>query len=48
MLIRAGNRRIHFDLLGPEAAPVVCLAHALSTDTGIWAEQPVAKILLLS
>ncbi len=39
MLIRAGNRRIHFDLLGPEAAPVVCLAHALSTDTGIWAEQ---------
>ncbi len=39
MLISAGNRRIHFDLLGPEDAPVVCLAHSLSSDSGIWAEQ---------
>jgi 3-oxoadipate enol-lactonase len=39
MLIDAGNRRQHFDLLGPEDAPVVCLAHSLSSDSGIWAEQ---------
>lgn len=39
MLLNWGNRRIHFDLLGPEAAPVVCLAHSLSSGSGIWAEQ---------
>ena len=39
MLINAGNRRTHFDLLGPESAAVVCLAHSLSSDSGIWAEQ---------
>ena len=39
MLIDAGTHRIHFDLLGPEEAPVVCLAHSLSSDSGIWAEQ---------
>lgn len=44
MLLALDDRRIHFDLLGPEGAPVVCLAHALSADTGIWAEQ-VAPLL---
>ena len=39
MLIAPGTHRIHFDLLGPERAPVVCLAHSLSSDSGIWAEQ---------
>lgn len=39
MLIRAGHRRIHYDLVGPEGGPVVCFAHALSSDAGIWAEQ---------
>jgi 3-oxoadipate enol-lactonase len=39
MLIDAGSHRIHFDLLGPDEAPVVCLAHSLSSDSGIWAEQ---------
>ena len=39
MLIDAGNRRQHFDLLGPDDAPAVCLAHSLSSDSGIWAEQ---------
>ncbi len=39
MLIQAPTHRIHFDLLGPEGAPVVCLAHSLSSDSGVWAEQ---------
>lgn len=39
MLLSLGGRHLHFDLLGREDAPVVCLTHALSADTGIWAEQ---------
>jgi 3-oxoadipate enol-lactonase len=39
MLLGTANHRIHFDLLGPEQAPVVCLAHSLSSDSGVWAEQ---------
>jgi len=39
MLIRAGNRRIQYDLLGPGDGPVVCLLHSLSQDMGVWAEQ---------
>jgi PAS domain S-box-containing protein len=44
MLIRTGNHRIHFDLLGPEDAPVVCLAHSLSSDSGIWANAPLRAL----
>lgn len=39
MLLRTGNRRIHYDLAGAEDAPVVCLLHSLSQDIGVWAEQ---------
>lgn len=39
MLIDVGNRRIHYDLIGAEDGPVVCLAHSLSSDSGVWAEQ---------
>lgn len=39
MLLDAGGHSLHFDLLGPENAPLVCLAHSLSSDGGIWAEQ---------
>jgi len=39
MLIKAGNRRIYYDLVGAESAPVVCFAHSLSSDGGMWAEQ---------
>lgn len=39
MLLPLGDRHIHYDLLGPADAPVVCLAHALSADGGVWAEQ---------
>lgn len=39
MLIATLTHRVHFDLLGAEGAPVVCLAHSLSSDSGVWAEQ---------
>lgn len=39
MLLNAGGRRIHYDLLGSAQAPVVCLAHTLSSDSGVWSEQ---------
>jgi 3-oxoadipate enol-lactonase len=43
MLIKTGKRSIYYDFirppLGPQGAPVVCFAHALSSDSGIWAEQ---------
>lgn len=39
MLLQHENRRLHFDLVGPDDAPVVCMAHCLSTDGGVWAEQ---------
>src|SRR5260370_38939934 len=38
LLIRAGAR-IYYDLVGPPAAGVVCFAHALAADSGMWAEQ---------
>jgi 3-oxoadipate enol-lactonase len=39
MLIMAGGRRIRFDIVGPAGAPVVCMCHSLSSDSGVWAEQ---------
>jgi len=39
MIVRTGTRRIHYDLAGPSDAPVVCLAHSLSSDSGVWSEQ---------
>jgi 3-oxoadipate enol-lactonase len=39
MLIDRGGRRLRYDLLGAADAPVVCMAHCLSTDGGVWAEQ---------
>jgi 3-oxoadipate enol-lactonase len=39
MLVNIGGRDLRYDILGDETAPVVCLAHALSSDSGIWAEQ---------
>lgn len=39
MLIKTADRSIYYDLVGPETGPVVCFAHALSSDSGIWAEQ---------
>ena len=39
MLLRIADRRVHFDMTGPDGAPVVLLAHCLSGDTGVWSEQ---------
>ncbi|MCB2078931.1 MAG: alpha/beta fold hydrolase [Novosphingobium sp.] len=44
MLVKIDGRDLHCDVVGDEAAPVVCLAHALSADGSIWAEQ-VAPLL---
>lgn len=44
MLLALDDRHIHFDLLGADDAPVICLVHALSADMSIWAEQ-VAPLL---
>ena len=44
MLVRLGDRRIRYDLVGPEAAPVVCMAHSLSADSGVWSEQVPALL----
>ena len=38
MLISLDGRRVHYDLVGPAAGPVVCLLHALSADGGVWVE----------
>ena len=39
MLINLKGRRLYYDLTGPENGPVVCFAHSLSSDGGMWAEQ---------
>lgn len=39
MLIKAGSRRLYYDLCGPETGPVVAFAHSLASDGGMWAEQ---------
>lgn len=44
MLITLDDRRVHYDLLGAEEAPVVCFTHSLAADGGMWAEQ-VAPLL---
>lgn len=44
MLLTLADRHISFDLLGPEQGPVICLAHALSADKGIWAAQVPALL----
>jgi 3-oxoadipate enol-lactonase len=39
MQVSLAKRHLYFDLLGKDEGPVICLAHALSADMGIWAEQ---------
>lgn len=39
MLVKVDGRNLRYDILGDEAAPVVCLCHCLSFDSGVWAEQ---------
>ena len=46
MLARIGNRRVCYDFLGPDTGPVLCMAHTLSSDSGVWSEQ--VPVLLAS
>ena len=39
MLLSLQGRTIAYDLTGPEDAPVICMTHSLSSDSGMWAEQ---------
>ena len=39
MLTIIDGRDLRYDILGDEGAPVVCMAHCLSFDSGVWAEQ---------
>src|SRR5215468_9562025 len=39
MLLRLAGRRLYYDFVGPEDAPVVCITHSLASDGGMWAEQ---------
>lgn len=39
MLANIDGRNLRYDILGDETAPVVCMAHCLSFDSGVWAEQ---------
>jgi 3-oxoadipate enol-lactonase len=39
MLLPLAGRRLYYDLVGPENAPVLCITHSLASDSGMWAEQ---------
>lgn len=41
MLVNLPGRKLYYDLIGPDKAPVVCFAHSLSSDGGMWAEQVI-------
>lgn len=42
MLLGLPTHRVHYDLIGPAGGDVVCFAHALLADGGMWAEQATA------
>src|ERR1700751_4835619 len=44
MLLPVSGRRLYYDLVGPEDAPVVCITHSLASDGGSWAEQAPALL----
>ena len=39
MLLPLAGRRLHYDMVGPEDGPVVCITHSLASDGGSWTEQ---------
>jgi 3-oxoadipate enol-lactonase len=39
MLLPLHGRRIHYDIAGPDAGPVLCVTHSLASDSGMWGEQ---------
>jgi 3-oxoadipate enol-lactonase len=44
MLVSIDGRRVHYDLLGVDDAPIVCFVHSLASDGGMWAEQVAATL----
>lgn len=44
MLLPLAGRRLYYDLVGPEDAPVLCITHSLASDSGMWAEQMPALL----
>lgn len=44
MLHNTGTSLVHYDLLGAPDAPVVCMTHSLTSDSGMWAEQVPALL----
>ena len=39
MLLLSSTHRIYYDLIGPDTGDVVCFAHALLADGGMWADR---------
>jgi 3-oxoadipate enol-lactonase len=39
MLSQIKSRRVHYDLIGNEGAPVVCMVHAMMADGSMWCQQ---------
>jgi 3-oxoadipate enol-lactonase len=39
MLLPLAGRRLYYDLVGPENAPVLAITHSLASDSGMWSEQ---------
>ncbi|HEX7198423.1 MAG TPA: alpha/beta fold hydrolase, partial [Dongiaceae bacterium] len=39
MLLPLAGRRLHYDIVGPEDGPVVCITHSVASDGGSWTEQ---------
>jgi 3-oxoadipate enol-lactonase len=44
MLLATATHRIHYDLIGPSSGAVVCFAHAVLADGGMWADQVTALV----
>jgi 3-oxoadipate enol-lactonase len=44
MLHNTGKSVIHYDLIGAPGAPLVCMTHSLTSDSGMWAEQVPALL----
>src|SRR5262245_17366323 len=44
MLNTSRGFRIHYDLLGNDDWPVVCMTHSMTSDAGMWAEQVPALL----
>ena len=44
MLLWTNGRKVHYDIVGREGAPVIYFAHALAADSGMWSEQVPALL----